>query len=60
MKKIYIIKNDINDKKYIGQTSKQLEERMKQHIIDSKKQKCMNIDLYKDMNKYGIDKFHIY
>ena len=24
MKKIYIIKNDINDKKYIGQTSKQL------------------------------------
>ena len=60
MKKIYIIKNDINDKKYIGQTSKQLEERMKQHIIDSKKQKCMNRDLYKDMNKYGIDKFHIY
>ena len=60
MKKIYIIKNDINDKKYIGQTSKQLEERMKQHIIDYKKnvsdyKKYQNIRIVSDLNNCHRD-----
>lgn len=60
MKNIYMIKNNINKKIYIGQTSKTIEERFKQHIIDSKKEKCLKRDLYIDINKYGVDKFDIY
>ena len=29
---IYMIYNDINDKKYIGQTTRNVEDRFKQHL----------------------------
>ena len=59
MAKIYIITNDINEKSYIGWTSLSLEERLKNHIKDSKNRKYEKRPLYSAMNKYGADKFHI-
>lgn len=59
MAKIYIITNNINEKSYIGWTSLSLEERLKNHIKDSKNRKYEKRPLYSAMNKYGADKFHI-
>lgn len=53
---IYKISNQINNKVYIGQTSRTIEKRWKDH------QKSAIIDqtpLYRAMRKYGIDQFHI-
>jgi len=53
---IYKITNDVNDKIYIGKTTKSLEERIKGH------KRAMNhgVDyhLYRAMRKYGWEKFH--
>lgn len=54
---IYCIKNQINQKCYIGKTLLTVEQRFKQHIRDSKKQKNKNRSLYKAFIKYGIDNF---
>lgn len=53
---IYIITNDVNDKVYIGQTTKTLEER----ILGHKSAFASNLDMhiYNAMHKYGWDKFH--
>ena len=55
---IYIIKNSINDKVYIGQTTNSIEERFKNHIkkstIKSRKYK-----LYNAFKKYGIENFFV-
>ena len=60
MKTIYKITNTLNNKSYIGQTSKSILERWKQHIYDSKKDKhIQNRSLYFDINKYGPDIFSI-
>ena len=48
---IYKITNKINDKIYIGQTIRSLEERVKEH---KRKKNC---SLYKAFNKYGIENF---
>ena len=56
---IYKIENDINGKVYIGKTELTIEKRFKQHCIDSQKRKNENRPLYKAMNKYGIEHFHI-
>jgi len=48
---IYVIKNSINDKVYVGQTWQTLERR-----ISSGYKPC--IHLSRAMNKYGADKFH--
>lgn len=53
---IYIITNDINDKVYIGQTTKTLENRIMTHhnsMISG-----VNTHIYNAMRKYGWDKFH--
>lgn len=50
---IYIIKNDINDKVYIGQTSRSIEIRWKEHI------RTTTSIIYKAINKYGIEHFWI-
>lgn len=39
---IYIIKNDINDKAYVGKTLNSLEKRFKEHCADSKRRRCEN------------------
>lgn len=56
---IYCITNLINSKRYIGQTNFSIEERFKEHIADSKKDRCKNRPLYSAFNKYGIENFII-
>lgn len=54
---IYKITNTINNKIYIGQTSKTIEERFKAHI--SKAKQHINRYLYDAMNHYGYENFII-
>lgn len=57
---IYKITNKINGKIYIGKTSlPKIEDRMQQHIRDSKKARCEKRPLYDAFNKYGIENFTI-
>lgn len=53
---IYKITNTINEKSYIGKTTKSIESRFKQHMHNSKNG---NTYLYKAIRKYGKDKFKI-
>lgn len=59
MSKIYKITNDINDKVYIGKTNLSIEKRFKEHCDDSKRDRYEQRPLYRAMNKYGIEHFHI-
>ena len=54
---IYKITNQINNKIYIGQTKKTIEERFKVHIKNAKNH--INRYLYDAMNCYGFDNFHV-
>lgn len=56
---IYVITNDINGKQYVGKTNNTIERRFKEHIRDSRKERCEKRPLYIAMNKYGIEHFHI-
>ena len=56
---IYVITNDVNDLKYVGQTSLSIEKRFKQHIRDSHNPRYSKRPMYQDFNKYGSEKFHI-
>ena len=53
---IYIIKNSINSKVYIGQTKKSIQERWKEHLYSST---YRNQVLYIAMRKYGTEHFFI-
>lgn len=55
---IYKIVNDINDKVYIGQTQRSIQERWNEHLKESKNTRS-HTHLYNAMRKYGIDQFHI-
>lgn len=59
MATIYKITNNVNDMIYVGVTKFSIEKRWKEHVRDSKKSVCNYRPLYRDMNKYGIDKFNI-
>ena len=54
---IYLINNNVNNKKYIGQTIKSIEQRWKEHI--HKMHLCNDRPLYKAMEKYGLHNFTI-
>ena len=56
---IYKIINDINDKVYIGKTENDIQTRFRQHCADSKRQSIEKRPLYRAMNKYGLEHFHI-
>lgn len=56
---IYKITNKINNKSYIGKTLLTPEKRFKEHISESKKDRCKNRPLYRAFNKYGIDNFSL-
>lgn len=58
---IYIIKNSINNKVYIGQTTKTPQERFKIHVKDSKREDKTSRDyhIYRAMKKYGIENFYV-
>lgn len=53
---LYIIKNNVNNKVYIGKTYKSLSERFKAHISEHK---IKDRPLYRAMRKYGIENFYI-
>jgi len=59
---IYCIKNTINNKEYIGLTTKPLEHRWKQHIYESNKKDSWewNTPLGNAIKKYGKDSFQIF
>lgn len=56
---IYVITNDVNGKPYVGKTNFSLERRFREHIADSKRERCNKRPLYSAMNKYGVEHFHI-
>lgn len=53
---IYLIVNNINGKKYVGQTTKSLEKRWYDHCYANKKRKNL---LHKAIDKYGKENFTI-
>ena len=55
---IYKIINDVNNKVYIGQTERSLQDRWLAHCNDSKRQE-QNRPLYHAFRKYGIEHFWI-
>lgn len=57
---IYKIKNDINNKVYIGKTTKAtIKERFEEHLNDYKKRQEEHRPLYTAMKKYGAEHFYI-
>lgn len=54
---IYIIRNTINSKVYIGQTREQVQTRWHKHIYAANH--SGHYAIYKAMRKYGIDNFYI-
>lgn len=54
---VYKIANTINDKVYIGVTSRTIEERFQEHKYRIEERN--NLHLYQAMKKYGVDKFYI-
>ena len=56
---IYVIVNNINDKKYVGKTTLDIQKRFKQHCNEYKRDRCKNRPLYKAMLKYGIENFSV-
>lgn len=54
---IYIIKNTVNEKVYIGQTTMTVKERFMQHMKPSTIKKRGTYKFYKAIKQYGKDKF---
>ena len=59
---VYCIKNTINNKEYIGLTTRALEERWKQHIRESNREGGWewNTPLGNAIKKYGKDSFQVF
>ena len=53
---IYIIKNTVNSKVYIGQTKTSIEQRWKEHLRHAQYGEQV---INRAMKKYGVDKFYI-
>lgn len=56
---IYKITNKHNNRSYIGRCSTTPEIRWKQHLYDSKRDRCKDRPLYKAINKYGENSFEL-
>jgi group I intron endonuclease len=54
---IYIIRNKVNEKVYIGLTTINVEERWEQHIRRSR-DRSKNYKLYNAIRKYGLEQFY--
>jgi len=59
---VYCIKNTINNKEYIGLTTRTVEQRWKQHIRESNKEGSWewNTPLGNAIKKYGKDSFEVF
>lgn len=56
---IYIIRNTVNNKVYIGQTCQSVQERFCQHLKPSTSKQRGSYKIYNAMKKYGRDKFYV-
>lgn len=56
---IYIIKNDVNNKVYIGQTTMTVHERFMTHMKPSTTKQRSGYKLYMAVNKYGKEHFFV-
>ena len=56
---IYIIKNKINDKVYIGQTTQSVHDRFMQHMKPSTTKSRGTYKFYNAVNKYGRENFYV-
>lgn len=56
---IYMIRNKINDKKYVGKTNFSIEKRWQEHCKDAKKNRKERRPLYNAILKYGEENFEI-
>ena len=56
---IYIIKNDINHKVYIGKTHLTPQKRFAQHCREMRRKRCERRPLYDAMRKYGPEHFYV-
>lgn len=56
---IYIVKNYINDKVYIGQTTTTIEKRWLKHKCSRNCQKTKHIHFYRALCKYGVEQFYV-
>lgn len=56
---IYIIKNTVNKKVYIGQTCQSVHTRFMQHMKPSVTKQRGSYKIYNAINKYGKDKFYV-
>jgi group I intron endonuclease len=56
---IYKITNTINNKVYIGQTTRTLTERFKEHLRNCNTESKKTMHLYSAMNIYGKENFSI-
>lgn len=54
---IYCIKNDINNKIYIGKTIYSIEHRFKEHLRDARNKKCTS-KIHRAILKYGSNHFY--
>ena len=57
--KIYVIKNDINDKVYVGQTIQTLKKRFNGHCCYSKSDRSDRMYIKRAIHKYGKEHFSI-
>jgi len=57
--RIYKIENLVTHQCYVGQTTKNVEERWAMHIYTMDRKKYRNYKLYQAMREYGIDNFTI-
>jgi group I intron endonuclease len=57
--KVYVIRNTVNDKVYVGSTTQPLSKRMAQHRSNMNATKNYNIKIYQKMREVGVDKFYI-
>ena len=58
--KIYIIKNDLNNKVYVGKTLlPSINDRFKEHLKDAPRRNFEKRPLYRAINKYGAEHFYI-
>ena len=57
--KVYVIRNHINDKVYVGSTCQELSQRMTDHRKNTRRANVKHIKLYLTMNELGVDNFYI-
>ena len=56
---IYVVRNTVNDKVYVGQTVRTVKERWNDHLKPTEHKRHGKYKLYRAMNKYGADKFYV-